>query len=404
MLEFDTKFKNNSILLALGAESAGNFSVFRDGKIFFSQNFGDLLEEKNWQNFQQEVLKFLKNNKLKPNFILTDLHPDFRTTLWGEKLAKKFKAKHIQVQHHLAHTFSSIGDKLISNSNHKLIDINYSIVMDGTGLGTDGKIWGGEVFKIDLKNKKIERIGHLENQFLLGGELAIKEPARMLIGILKKCYPRENGDPVSKLKASALDFRFRGNDKKEIQKKSIYKFLKKYYSQNEFELLWNQLEQKFNCPETSSAGRILDTVSILLGFCQNERNFKHEPTILLEKNSTQPFSDLKPKIIKKNILNTTYLLSYVLAYVRKRDKKRLAATVQNYIVEGLFKIVSNCHSRLDRESSLPNIFASGGLSTNKIISEYLKSQNVYLNKKIPAGDAGISFGQIVFYLSTDPRD
>ena len=65
---------------------------------------------------------------------------------------------------------------------------------------------------------------------------------------------------------------------------------------NQFELLYNQLKQNFNCQETSSTGRILDAVSLLLGFCKNERNYKHEPIDLLEQNSTSPYGNLKPKI------------------------------------------------------------------------------------------------------------
>ncbi|MBU2578860.1 hypothetical protein KKA09_01970 [Patescibacteria group bacterium] len=180
--------KKTSKILALGAESAGNFSVFSDSKIYFSHDFGDLLEEKNFQKFKKTILNYLKKNKIKPDVILTDLHPVYKTTIWGKHLAKKYKAKHIQVQHHLAHIFSSIGDKIIHNSKFIIHNSFLGIACDGTGFGTDEKIWGGEIFKLQIANCKlqIERIGHLENQTMLGGELAIKEPARMLIAILDK--------------------------------------------------------------------------------------------------------------------------------------------------------------------------------------------------------------------------
>ncbi len=266
---------------------------------------------------------------------------------------------------------------------------------------------------------------------MIGGELAIKEPARMLISILDKF----------------------------LDKKEVYNFVKKYYSQNQFELLYNQLQQNFNCVETSSTGRILDAVSLFLGFCKNERNYKHEPIDLLEKNSTKPYSDLKPALspplekgdqggsnagsgvppepyISENtkpyqkqkvqartlepafnyILNTTFLFKYLIKNLHK-DKKRLAATAQLYIAEGLHEII--CHSRetcsqlrlgngnlvcktkdakLDSRLRGNDIFLSGGISNNKIIANYFESRNVYTNKKIPRGDAGISFGQIVYFL------
>lgn len=360
--------KKNIIILALGAESAGNFSVFKNNQIFFSEDFGDLLEEENWQKFRNTVLKYLKNTKIKPEIILTDLHPLFRTTSWGQKLAKKYKAKFIQIQHHHAHLFSAIGDKLTQNTKYNLRDTIYGIAMDGTGFGIDEKIWGGEVFEIN--EQKIQRIGHLENQTLIGGDLAIREPARILISILNNF----------------------------LNKEKIYRLVKKYYGKNQFELIYNQLQQNFNCLETSSTGRILDAVSILLGFCENTRKYKHEPIDLLEKNSTKPYVDLKPKITKdKNgiyILDTTNLFNYMINYLHKKDKKRLASTAQLYIAEGLYEIIK----LKNKKQKTKEIFISGGLANNKIISDYLISQGAYAAKTVPRGDAGISFGQIISYI------
>lgn len=171
-----------------------------------------------------------------------------------------------QAQHHLAHIFSVIGEKIIEEPQLKIKDC-FGLASDGTGYGLDGKIWGGEIFKISFlasKQKpkiKIQRVGHLENQTLIGGDLTIREPARMLISILS---------------------RFKIKNQEEI-KDFIYKFIKKYYSRNQFKLLFNQLQQNFNCQETSSTARILDAVSVLLGFAKNQRNYKHEPIDLLEK-------------------------------------------------------------------------------------------------------------------------
>jgi hydrogenase maturation protein HypF len=381
-------------ILALGAESAGNFTILFKGKIFRSPDFGNLQKEVNFKAFQKAVLAFLKKENFQPDIILTDLHPHMHTTLWGQKLCKKFQAKHIQVQHHHAHIFSALGEYIkISNfqfpTSEQIQKTFYGIALDGTGYGPDEKIWGGECFaisneflnpnnKTSNKKIKIERIGHLENQILLGGELAIQEPARMLISILAKF----------------------------LSKKEIYARVKKYYSHNEFEILYNQLQQNFNCLETSSAGRILDAVSILLGFCKNKRNYKHEAIDLLEKNSSKPYVDIKPKIEtvkspsilneipmikyqnKFYILNTTYLFEYLIKNLYK-DKKRLATTAQHYIVKGLSKII-----KLHAKNHSPQTFIAGGITNNKIIYEYLISMGAYANQKIPRGDAGISFGQI----------
>lgn len=405
--------KNKKIFLALGAESEGNFCFFAQGKIHFSQKFGDLLEETNWQKYQQAVLDFLKKNKFKPDVILTDLHPLFRTTLWGEELAKKYRAKHIRVQHHHAHIFSAIGDRVVCDTSYVVPDTFYAVVMDGTGFGTDEKIWGGEVFKVKSKKLKvnsIERIGHLENQTLIGGDLAIREPARMLIGILNKifCHP-ERSSYSDEVEGSTLKYRKQchlaassvtllcaqnGNG----AKNKIYHFIKNYYSKNEFELIHNQLQQNFNCLETSSTGRTLDAVSLLLGFCKNIRKYKHEPIDLLEKNSTKPYADIKPKITLsqgEQVLSTTFLFEYLIKNLHK-DEARLAATAQLYIAKGLYEIIEKNIPTIGCQA--PNTFITGGITNNKIISAYLISKGAYASNSIPRGDAGLSFGQVVYYL------
>jgi len=381
---FNYPIKNKKNILALGSESAGNFSIYFFGKIFFSKDFGDLLDEKNYKNFQKSILTFLKKNKIKPDIILTDLHPLYKTTILGKELSQKFKAKHIQVQHHIAHIFSALGDKIVCNSKFIIPDLFLGIACDGTGYGLDEKIWGGEIFEFKKEKSefKIKRIGHLENQIMIGGDLAIKEPARMLIAILEKINLVKNQKSIK--------------SKDEEKKDFIFSFVKKYYTHNQFELLYNQLQQNFNCLETSSAGRILDAVSILLGFCQNERKYKHEPIKLLEKNSTIPYR-IKSKIKNqksKVILETTPLFEYLIKNLH-RDKKQLAATAQLYIAQGLYKIIFK--SKIINHK--PKIFLAGGLANNKIIAAYMESQDIYLNKKIPRGDAGISFGQIVWCLS-----
>lgn len=383
---------NKKTILALGPESAGNFSLYKNGKIYFSEDFGDLLEDANFNQFKNELNKFLKQNKIKPAIILTDLHPLYKTTILGKKLAKKFKAKHLYIQHHLAHIFSAVGDFVISRGTCPVIRRGgfYGVALDGTGYGSDGKIWGGEVFKLKAQGAKLEaeRIGHLENQILIGGDLAIQEPARMLISILSKFLTKEK----------------------------VYTYIKKYYSKNEFEVLYNQLQKKFNCVETSGTGRILDAVSILLGFCGNERNYKHESVDLLEKNSTKSYADLKPKIIydKKErlyILQTASLFEYLIKNLHK-NKKRLAATAQLYIAQGLHEIIKKCPGdikyslavSLGHLMSKQNIFLAGGIANNKIISAFFESKDAYVNKKTPRGDAGLSFGQIFYYLLADPRN
>ena len=413
-MQFNLPLENNKTILALGAESAGNFSVFYKGTLFLSSDFGDLLIEKNWLEYQKAVLNYLNQNNLQPDVILSDLHPLFKTTYWGNFLASQYSASYLPIQHHLAHLCSAIGDKFLT-SNFSLPILFYGIASDGTGYGLDEKIWGGEIFKIQYdsssRNKKLifTRIGHLENQFLIGGDLAIQEPARMLLGILAKIFFPDFLNSTTSKKIGGKE------------KKKFYIYFKKYYSFNELELFLNQLQQKFNCPTTSSTGRILDATSLFLGFCSNKRNYKHEPIDKLEKNSSLIYKmNLEPKItssINPNInlatkysdldsdyiLDTTYLFRYLLQHFSE-DKKHLASLTQIYLAQGFLKIIKkyhSCHifsSQIDFTLKNIPLFLAGGMADNKLIASYLVSQGVYAATKIPRGDASISFGQVIYYL------
>ena len=188
-------------ILSLGAESVGRFCFYDGGNVFISQDFGDILDENNLKIYKKSVLACIKTDK--PDVILTDLHPLYNSTVLGEELSKKLKVPCIKVQHHLAHIFSAIGDRLLHDTEYSMPNTIFGIAMDGTGYGFDGKIWGGEVFQIQrskfkdqndnseseenkLQHYQISRFGSLEEQTMIGGDLAVKEPARMLIAILAK--------------------------------------------------------------------------------------------------------------------------------------------------------------------------------------------------------------------------
>ena len=106
MEKIEITTKNNGIVLALGAESAGNFSVFKNGMVYYSEDFGDLLNENNFKKYKSALKDFLKKNKITPDIVLTDLHPDYVTTRLGRDLIEKYKAKNIQVQHQYDHYYA----------------------------------------------------------------------------------------------------------------------------------------------------------------------------------------------------------------------------------------------------------------------------------------------------------
>jgi len=350
-------FELNKTILALGAESAGNFCYLSKGKVEYCNDFGDLLDEENYQKYLLKLNSILKEKKINPNIILTDLHPLFKTTKLGESLAKKNNAKLIKVQHHMAHASAAAFEY------DKSVEEFVAITSDGTGYLDDRTLWGGEV--LVFQNKKFTKIGGLEEMKLLGGEKAINEPARMLLSILLQTQ-----DLIT-----------------------TKEYIKKYFSDQEFEVLVKQFKQSFNCLTTTGTARVLDAVSVLLGFSKNEKEYKHQPVDLLEKNSTKSF-ELEPKI-DNNTLSIKSLFEFLIKNLDK-DKKRLAATAQLYLAQGFYRIAIS--------QKINHILFSGGMADNKIMSDYMKSQKVFINKKFPSGDKGISLGQLNYYLLTNSGD
>ncbi len=330
-------------LLALGAEMNNTFCVYKNGRAIPSQFLGNTENPAALERYKETIGKFLRFTKTEPQAVIADLHPQYATSLYAIELAEKLRVPVIRVQHHLAHAFSVAAE-------HSLEDFS-SIVCDGLGFGADGTLWGGEVFS------GLKRIGHLEPQLQLGGDSAAIFPGKMLFSILCKF----------------------------LSMKELKKFMPGF-KEKELWVMAKQLEQKFNSPVTTSCGRVLDAASFMLGFCE-KRTYDGRPAMLLEANSTKPFQ-LKP-VFRKNVLMTTPLFEF-LAENYEKDKKRLAATVQEYLARGLYTIAFRVGK--------PIVF-SGGCAYNTIMTSFMVERNVFVNEKVPSGDGGISFGQIAFHLA-----
>lgn len=319
--------------LAVGADIASSVCYAEGKKCLISEPIGDLAFVENLEKFEQNIRRILKSNS--PEMIVCDMHPGYYSTQYAKDLAQKLNCKLIRVQHHKAHA-------AIAATEHNLKDYA-AIVCDGLGYGDDGTLWGGEVFNA------FERAGHLQEQKQLGGDSAAIYPKKMLFGILSGFM-----------------------DKKQLLD---------YFLKEETEVYLKQLQQDYNVFTTTSAGRVLDAVSALLGVC-SKRTYEGEPAIRLEQFASEEYFKLEP-LIKDNILSTTHLFKFLVDNIDK-DKRKLAATAQIYIASGLYKIA--------KTFSKPIVF-SGGVANNKIISGYMKKKGVLLNKAVPCGDAGISYGQ-----------
>ena len=154
------------VIVAAGAELKSTFCVTRGGEAFLSPHLGDLDSEPAWRAFRADLALYLAMLGVEPEVVAHDLHPEYLSTKW----ALEQDAELVGVQHHHAHAAACLAE-------HGEDGTALALVFDGTGYGTDGTLWGGELLRCDLEG--FERVTHLDPVPLPGGEAAIREPWRI---------------------------------------------------------------------------------------------------------------------------------------------------------------------------------------------------------------------------------
>ena len=356
-IQIPSNFSNSKEgIIAIGSEFKNTIAIKKEDSIILSQHIGNTYNYDNYLNFSRTYDKLIDFTKVAPSTILVDSNEVFNVTKLAKQVSSKNKLELANIQHHIAHAFSVAIE-------HNLKDF-IAIVCDGMGLGEDKTIWGGEIFHND------KRIGRLEHHRLIGGDIANKEPLRMLVSILSKFLSIEEIKDV-------LSY----EDQKEIQI---------YYKMN---------MEDFNSIRTSSAGRVLDCSGILLGF-SDKNYYEGRCAMLLESNSSKnPILYIEPIIERDEnnlfVLRTTPIFEFIKENLSCIPKEDLASFAQLYITRGLIQIAKKY--KQENKLNIPITF-SGGLAYNRIITSQMIKEGVYLNKDIPPGDGGISAGQIGYYL------
>ncbi|NPA39406.1 MAG: carbamoyltransferase HypF [Thermodesulfobacteria bacterium] len=345
-------------IFASGGDLKNTFAIAKDNKIIISQHLGDLESPITQELYEKTVNHFLKVFDVKPEVFVCDMHPRYFTTRITEKLARGKPV--IKVQHHHAHIVSVMVE-------HEIYEPVIGIAFDGTGFGTDGKIWGGEFFIADRKGFK--RYAHFSYFMLPGGEKAIKEVWRIGLSLLYKAGLSPE-----------------------------YLSLKKDYPIN---IIWQMLEKRINSPEACSVGRLFDGVSALLGVCEEISTEAEAPQLLEElARRTEETLPLNFSLINKG----EEILISVEEFVRELVKLRkegtpvevLARTFHEAIISTSLKLVSILRER----TGIKSVVLSGGAFQNRILLlglwQTLKNSGfkVLLPQKVPFNDGGICLGQI----------
>jgi hydrogenase maturation protein HypF len=220
-----------SRVLALGGELNSTACVLQGNKAFISQHVGDVenLETRAFLEEAANHLIRLTNSQI--DIVACDLHPKFTTTNLAEELEERNGWQLIQVQHHHAH----VAGLMSEHAESEII----GIACDGYGYGSDGGAWGGEILLCTRESPEFNRLAHLEPQPLLGGDVATRYPLRLAAGMLNK--------------------------KIDIGEWLLQNSQRLLHGDAEAGIILQQLRQKGSFVETTSCGRVLDSIAAILG-------------------------------------------------------------------------------------------------------------------------------------------
>ncbi len=349
-------FHGHSIL-SLGAEENVTTSISKDGKVVTSQYIGNT-QRYEVQNFLRESIdRFLSLFGVKElDAVAIDLHPQYSTRKVGEKFADKHGVDVLEVQHHWAHVSSLMVD-------NQRDDPIVSLSVDGAGYGTDGKIWGGEIIYSQMDS--FERLGHLEYIPMIGGDLATKEPRRILFAIFK-----------------------------------LLGISKNYFGQKESEVFAKAMG---NSPQSCSLGRVLDALSAYLGIC-DRMTYDGEPAIRLERylEAGRPTHEFETEIIRSDssTIRTLPLFDRLDSIAKGKElSEREKADLSRSFVEELMRRMVEISVLKAQEKDVKSIGLTGGVSYSlpivRMVDRFVKEAGLelVLHSSVPNGDGGISVGQ-----------
>ncbi len=359
--------KNGRQVLACGADMKNTFCLTKDDHAFMSHHIGDMANFETLRSFEQGIRLFKQMFQIKPEFIVHDLHPDYFSTRFADGL----DIPKIGIQHHFAHALSCMAEY-----GHKGPCL--AIVMDGTGYGEDGCIWGGEFLEVNVGGYK--RLGHLRYMPLPGGDKAVREPWRMAAVYLESIYGKLESLSIPFLKQIDLE-------------------------------RWSQIRlavnAHINSPLCSSTGRLFDAVSAILGLRMTV-NYEGQAAIELEQIAEEAEDGEYPfKILNEDggmIWDPDPTIEAIVEDLkRKEGQSVISARFHNSIV----RVLSQMAKRMRQGTGLRDIFLSGGVFQNTLLlakaRDILKEDgfNVYIHQKVPSNDGGISLGQAFYGVNLD---
>jgi len=349
-------------VLAVGAELKATFCLTREAKGFMSQHIGDLKNAATLASLEEAVEHLVRLLEITPEAVVHDLHPDYLSTHYAQGLA----LPQLAVQHHHAHMASCMADNGLEGEA-------IGVILDGTGYGLDGAIWGGEFLFGGYHG--FTRCGHLGYLRMPGGDAAVREPYRMALSALYGVFGAELFDqPLPFLTGIAAPERA---------------------------LFLKMLERGINSPFTSSCGRLFDAVAALIGVrgvISYEGQAAIELEALAEKGrAPAPYPYLVQEGASLALDFTPMFRALCAELLSGRESADLARSFHLTLATAILDL---CR-RIGRARDANRVVLSGGVFQNLLLTEELSRLlsedgfTVYCHRLMPPNDGGLALGQAV---------
>jgi hydrogenase maturation protein HypF len=341
-------------ILACGAELKNTFCLAKGTRAWVSHHIGDLSNYETLQSFAAGIAHMQRLFGVQPELVVHDLHPEYLSTKYAHD---RLTLEPIGVQHHHAHMAACLAE-------HGERGPAVGAIYDGTGYGSDGTVWGGELLFGDLKG--FERVGHLLPVRLPGGERAIREPWRMA---------------CSWLRAADLDGRVKGVEG------------------HRWEAVAEIAAREMASPVTTSMGRLFDAIAALCGV-RLEVNYEGQAAVELEAMCDPDEHDFYSLPLSRQdgkiVLDPRPTVREVVGDLeRGRDRAQIAARFHNAVAAAT---ACACMA-LAAERDVGTVVLGGGSFQNRRLLEAVAATlqraglRLLVPERLPPNDGGISFGQ-----------
>ena len=336
-------------VLAVGGHLKNTVAIGFGRQVWISQHIGDLDSAEARDALDRAVYDLCKLYRFTPEVIVSDLHPDYASSMWAERHALMNGVPLVKVQHHHSHVASCAAE-------NGLDEPYLGIAWDGTGLGLDGTIWGGEFFVVDRND--FERIAWLRPFALPGGEAAMRDCSRPATGLLWKTRGSTTARKQIRTELAAM------------------------------------LEHEINAPQSSSVGRLFDAVAYLSGAAQ-QNLFEGQAATCLESAIGQTQTDEAYLIAPANgIGDWSSLVDGVQADQASGVALGLiSAKFHNALADWILTVA--------RTTKIENVVLSGGVFQNAYLTRRSRRLleadgfKVFTHRQVPANDGGLALGQAV---------